>query len=580
MLDGDLLFRGIRVARALAHYARPHKRRFIVGFIAGIGVVFARLALPWPLRWITEIWGGEAASGHQSLSTFSSFDRVQASVTVAAIFVIIIFLLGLVDAIERINFAKFATGTIRDLRSRLFQSVANAGRIPASGGIVAAIDESADSNSADTEEREIDSAHYGDLITRILSDTARVKSGLQSFFVHVVPSGTLFLGVIVILFLMSPAFAGILAIAAVGTALMTYWAAVQMFRSSVASRTREGELAEEIHSILQGNSNSLHTVKLNKSSARYQVRQKKAEGTATLLAHVLFGTAIFICVLVGVRAVEAGQLDFGDILVLMIYALLLRGPMVRLTRQGCRTGRIIGVAERVIRAADTGFASNVKKPPRRLPVLRDSIRLDQVRSAEKSPPNSEPSFGPIDLEIPVGQKIAVFGENGFDRSLLLQILDGTVDCAGKISWDGIDISDTPENYRFRKIKLVPSDGAPTRKYQADDQYLNIIAHFYSNASVWLFDDPGKNLAKDPAERLVQALAQEVRKKIIVVAFAEPAAIDAFDRVLFVRDGRIAFDGSPSDWIENRDPTMPSAEGFKRNGSVAAFGAESHAASSS
>ena len=40
-------------------------------------------------------------------------------------------------------------------------------------------------------------------------------------------------------------------------------------------------------------------------------------------------------------------------------------------------------------------------------------------------------------------------------------------------------------------------------------------------------------------------------RTLVVALARPVALEKFDRVLALRDGRIRFDGTPQEWNERK-----------------------------
>ncbi|MGH8729556.1 MAG: hypothetical protein ACREV9_15675 [Burkholderiales bacterium] len=45
-------------------------------------------------------------------------------------------------------------------------------------------------------------------------------------------------------------------------------------------------------------------------------------------------------------------MEVGDLVVFMMYALMMRGPIVRLARQGSKTGRIFGAGYRLVHMID------------------------------------------------------------------------------------------------------------------------------------------------------------------------------------------------------------------------------------
>ena len=64
----------------------------------------------------------------------------------------------------------------------------------------------------------------------------------------------------------------------------------------------------------------------------------------------MFGLAVLAALWVGVNGVEAGRFAAGDMVVFMMYVLMMRGPIVRLARQGSQTGKVLGAGYRIIQA--------------------------------------------------------------------------------------------------------------------------------------------------------------------------------------------------------------------------------------
>lgn len=326
--DARLSRRSREVLTMLAPHARCHWRWFFLGGISALLVVAARLALPWPLRSVADQWlAGENASIGLFALVPNFLDPVLA---MGMIFFVLIFMLGLSDLLERFCFARFSIATVRDLRSQAFASVR--------GG-------------AQSEKR-----GTGDLVSRLVGDTARIKSGMQGFLVHVATNGLLFLGMTLILLTMDARLGLIFALAGTVTALVTGWAAVRIFKTSLMHRRTEGELANHMEEALQSESADATFMTINGSSGGHEAEQTRLTGIATWAIHGIFGASVLAALWVGSEAVDAGRIAAGDMMIFMMYALMMRGPIVRLARQGARTGKIFGAGHRIAQLSRTTHA--------------------------------------------------------------------------------------------------------------------------------------------------------------------------------------------------------------------------------
>lgn len=313
---GSNFHRGLAVLRRLAPYAQWHRRWFVLGTVAAIAVVASRLALPWPLRAVADLARGAGDDNFILSLAPLALDPVLA---MGGIFFALIFALGLSDLLERLYFARFAIATVRDLRS---------------DAIAAAVGMRTRSS--------------GDVVSCLIGDSAKVKSGMQSFLVHVATNGLVFAGMTLILFAMDATLGLIFTLAGLATAFITVWAASRIFQSSLSHRIREGELAEQIQDALENDAD----VEIVETSGSEEARQTKLQGIATWTSHGIFGAAVLAALWVGARAVEAGQIDIGDLVVFMMYALMMRGSVVRLARQGAKTGKIFGAGFRLFQVFD------------------------------------------------------------------------------------------------------------------------------------------------------------------------------------------------------------------------------------
>jgi hypothetical protein len=338
---GDLLAKSTQVFKGLAPHARRHLRWLSLGAVAATFLVAARLALPWPLRAVAESWisPAETAASGAAPADPTSLDPV---LTMGVAFLALILLLGFSDYCARLYFARFAIGTVRDLRGSVLRSVARAGK-------------------------RAHAKRPGDLISRLVGDTARIKNALQGFLVHFATNGLTLAGATVVVLWMNVELGLIFAAAVVATAIISVVVAEKVFRKSLKFRQQEGRLADQIQSLVASpESGGSGFKKLNRSSGHHEASLTQLQGVATWVTHGTFGLAMLVTLWIGGGAVASGKLPAADMVVVMMYALTMRGPIVRLARQGSRTGKVLGPAYRLVRLQDKASAAEAKTRARKL----------------------------------------------------------------------------------------------------------------------------------------------------------------------------------------------------------------------
>ena len=317
-----LLHQGVAVTRMLIHYGSRHRGQFVKASLAALMVVATRLALPWPMWVITHQWISTSSSPGSGVYHLL-LTSVDPTITMGVLLLLLLVILGLADMIERLYFARFAIGAIRDLRADVFKAARR------------------------RHKRKI-THKRGDLVARLIGDTARIKNGLKGFFIHVTTHGIVFVGVTVILLVMDIRLGSVFVCATVATGVVTAWGAGWMFRRSLKQRRKEGKLAQQIQKSFKAKSRTARFKKLNKSSGRHQAALTRMEGVITWATHGIYGVTVLAALWAGTAGVTAGRMQFADMVIFMMYALMMRGPIVQLARHGSRTGKIMGNTYRLL----------------------------------------------------------------------------------------------------------------------------------------------------------------------------------------------------------------------------------------
>lgn len=566
--------RARRNGTSLASYARAHRRWFIRGSFFAILLVAVRVAMPWPLQFLIKPWLANGSVADASLFGWHP------AVIVGVAYALLVTVLGFADFRLRLDFARFAIGVVRDVRAAVI------------GGI--------------RRIRRLEADHTtGDLVTRLIGDSARLKAGLKGFLVHVATNGLFFLGISAVLLWMEWRIGIIFLAASVLTVMVTVIGASRIFRRATKYRRKESKIANTIAARL-----ALHadeededddgldeeSLGANRSSGRHEASITRVQGLTTWSAHLILAIAVPMALWQGYHAVNTGLIDAGEFFVVMLYALMILGPMVRLTRQGARWGKILANAERLsdlLEATTSGAADGRAVCTE----LRENIALVDVRKRSRVNGTKSRWFGPVNLRIESGQKIAVLGEPGSGKSTLLSILAGRESYKGSATWDGSELREADYNSLAEQIAYVsqvpnwpylessglveavlnthPGDPIsallkhggfrqlrarlkkqgegkilPEEVSHSERKVLALIRCRTSGHSLKLIDDPVSEIASKLAARkfLAAFLAAQGGSRTVIVALDRAVALKRFDRILVLeKKGRIAFDGSPDDW---------------------------------
>lgn len=562
----------VRLSRLLGRYGRGHRRVLMLGALAALAVVALRLALPWPIRAALQpfLTTGSAAPSNAGAEAAASPERWAA---LAGLFLGLVLCMGFGDMVERLWFARFAIKTVRDLRAAAFQRAIGPDRAPIR-------------------------MRSGDLIARLIGDTARIKAGLTGFLVHVATNGTLYLGVTCLMIWLDPLMGAVLAGAGVVLLGITVRGASRAYALASRYRSKEGKLAESIGRASRGSPINAFA-RVNRKSGRQEAALAKTQGMATFAAHGVFGAAVLIAILLNTVASADGP-NPGHLLVLVFYALMLRAPVVQLVRQGTRTGKILACLDRLdqLFAAPAPDAGASPRPP-----LKERLELIGVTARAGKRRGGRRKLGPVDLAISAGQRVAVVGRAGAGKTTLLRLLAGSERVRkGRILWDGAEMPRTARPgaegdavgfvadrpcWRRQPVRALlglgtepteaqaallagsGADGVITRLPNALDTFvgpedlspgearaLSLARVLLNGPSLILLDAPTTDLNRAAGARVISTMLAGAQGRTLVATFARPPSLDQFDRVIELKKGRVVFDGSPLGWRASAAPLAP------------------------
>lgn len=193
----------------------------------------------------------------------------------------------------------------------------------------------------------------------------------------------------------------------------------------------------------------------------------------------------------------------------------------------------------------------------------------------------------IDLTISRGEKVAVVGANGAGKSSLLKVIGGLYPgYSGSVKLEGREVKGIPPRERARLVSMVPQRLPFVPRFTAReflelsgvsevneldptvrdllDRYLPdlsggelqrivVVGAVAQGAKLVLLDEPTAHLdptGRSEVERILRRYHHERSVSYVLVTHDISLATRLAERVVMVRQGMIAWDGSVS------DPTLP------------------------
>jgi ABC-type multidrug transport system fused ATPase/permease subunit len=312
--------RGERLAAIrdrLGPFARPHRRHLRTALVASVLVTAAQLALPWPLTWLVELGSG-AGSGPAALAGLPGIGGSVVGPVVALVAVGMV--LGWSEYFQRVAVAKYVVRSVNDARVGILTHPTGA------------------------EDRD-----PGDLLTRVVSDTARLRVGLKGVLVHVLQHGLFLLGVSVVLLALD-VWLGLAYLAGLGVAIGV--ALVGTDRAAAMARLRRHHESRVVNDALSAARSGEGLIARPTDRERSVAILTQLKGRTAWVFQGLLGLTACLVLTLAVQFTETGRLSSADLALVASYLLMLHYPMMRLGRQVTRLGPQLTSAERLAGLAE------------------------------------------------------------------------------------------------------------------------------------------------------------------------------------------------------------------------------------
>jgi subfamily B ATP-binding cassette protein MsbA len=188
--------------------------------------------------------------------------------------------------------------------------------------------------------------------------------------------------------------------------------------------------------------------------------------------------------------------------------------------------------------------------PKPFRALQHAIRFQNLSFAY----DDEPVLSDVNVDIPIGQVIALVGPSGAGKSTFASLIPRFYDPqSGSITLDGTDLRDFAKTDLRDHIAVVPQMPALFSGTQVGErgdqlsggqrQRIAIARAFLRDAPILILDEATSALDSESEAMVQNALAELVKGRTTFIIAHRFSTITIADRILVFQNGRIAADGT-------------------------------------
>ena len=551
--------------RRFWEYARPYRRRYLVGLILLLATNGLILLLPWLLRGAVD-----AMERRAPLQTVGGFAAGMIGV-------------ALLQALTRTGSRLMILGNSRrivfDIRNRFFSQLQ---RLDA---------------------KFFDTNRTGDIMSRGVNDLVLLRSFYGPGVLNLLNTSLLYVGALVLLLRIDL----MLTFMALLPYPILFLGVSQLSRRVYARSNAVQEQLGVLSSRVQENLSGINQVKtyaqedreigaFRELCAEYRRRNLSMatiRGAMMALIGGITGLGGLIVLLVGGRHVIDGRISFADFVAFNGYLALLAWPTIAM-------GWIVNVFQRGVGAM--GRVSEILDRAPRIPPPGDEAAPAPPIAGDLEIRNltfaygddgGEPQLRDISVRIPRGSRVALVGEVGSGKSTLVNLLARVYPCPpGTIFVDGIDLTEIPVQQMRGSLGYVPQEAflfsrslrenitlaSPDATDEEIDRALG-VAHLrgdlpalpdgletilgergftlsggqrqratlaraaMGDPRILILDDSLSSVDADTERAILGELEQLMQGRTFLLITHRPSTLAGVDRILVLDGGRIVEDGS-------------------------------------
>jgi ATP-binding cassette subfamily B protein len=313
--------------------------------------------------------------------------------------------------------------------------------------------------------RYFDSIQRGELLSRVTNDVDNISQSLQQSISQAVTSLLTVLGVLVMMFLLSPTLALIALVTVPLTLVTTALIAKRSQKLFVAQWKHTGELNGQIEETYTGH--ALVKVFGRQREVEERFRKKNAElyeasfgaqfvSGLIMPAMTFIGNLVYVGIaVVGGLQVAAGAMQLGDVQAFIQYSRQFTQPLAQLGSMANLLQSGVASAERVFELLDEEEQSPDPVPAVAPNGGRGRLVFENV-SFSYSP--DKPLITDLSLVAEPGQTVAIVGPTGAGKTTLVNLMMRFYELdAGRITLDGVDVTAMTRDGLRSRMGMVLQD---------------------------------------------------------------------------------------------------------------------------
>ncbi|MEU1908213.1 ABC transporter ATP-binding protein [Streptomyces hygroscopicus] len=305
----------------------------------------------------------------------------------------------------------------------------------------------------------------GEVLSRATNDIDNIQQTLQQTLSQIMASLLTIVGVLAMMFWISP----LLALVALITVPVSVWVTVRIGKRAqpqfVAQWKTTGKLNAHIEEMYTGHS-LVKVFGREKESARAFREQNDKLYEAGFRAQFISGLIqpamtfignlnyVLVAVVGGLR-VASGTLSIGDVQAFVQYSRQFSQPLTQVASMANMVQSGVASAERVFELLDAPEQSAEPVDARRPEAVRGQVAFEEV-SFRYQP--DKPLIDGLSLSVRPGQTVAIVGPTGAGKTTLVNLLMRFYEVSGgRITLDGVDIAEMSREELRSHIGMVLQD---------------------------------------------------------------------------------------------------------------------------
>jgi ATP-binding cassette subfamily B protein len=313
--------------------------------------------------------------------------------------------------------------------------------------------------------RTFDSRPRGDLLSRVTNDIDNIGQSLQQSLTQLITSLLTIVGVLVMMFLISPILAVVSLLAVPASFAVTILIISRSQRQFVAQWASTGALnghVEEMHTghaIVKAFGRQHEAIetfeaeneRLYDASYRAQFISGIIQPAMNFIANLNY---VAIAVIGGLR-VASGQMSLGDVVAFIQYSRQFTFPIIQVANIVNVLQSAVASAERVFELLDESEEVPDPVAPATLPRVAGAVAFEDL-SFSYDP--ERPLIEHLDLRVDAGRTVAIVGPTGAGKTTLVNLLMRFYELdGGRITVDGVDTREMTRDELRRSFGMVLQD---------------------------------------------------------------------------------------------------------------------------